>query len=217
MLNAKEIIAKRIALELKDQSLVNLGIGIPTLVSNYIPQNVTIYLQSENGIIGIGPDPKPEEADPKLINPSGKHTTILPYGMYFDTATAFTIIRGGHLDVTVLGCLEVDQEGSMASWIIPGKLVPGMGGAMDLVVGAKKVIIATLHTNKEGFSKIKKRCTLPLTAYQEVDLIVTEMAVIEVKKDGLHLIERHPNVSIDDIIKNTEADLIIDDVRLMHI
>lgn len=217
MLNPREIIAKRIALELKDQSLVNLGIGIPTLVSNYVPKDVTIYLQSENGIIGIGPDPKPEEADPKLINPSGHYTTILPYGMYFDTAMAFTIIRGGHLDVTVLGCLEVDQKGSMASWIVPGKLVPGMGGAMDLVVGAKKVIIATRHTNKEGVSKIKKSCTLPLTAYQEVNLIVTEMAVLEVKADGLHLIERHPDVSIEDIVKHTEADLIIHDVGLMKL
>ncbi|MFU8792613.1 MAG: 3-oxoacid CoA-transferase subunit B [Acholeplasmataceae bacterium] len=217
MLNSKEIIAKRIALEFKDKSLVNLGIGIPTLVSNFIPHGVTIYLQSENGIIGIGPDPKPEQRDSKLINPSGNYTTILPYGMYFDTATAFTIIRGGHLDVTVLGCLEVDQEGSMASWIIPGKLVPGMGGAMDLVVGAKKVIIATLHTNKDGKSKIKSRCMLPLTAYKEVNLIVTEIAVMAVKEDGLHLIERHPDVSIDDIIKKTEARLIINDVRVMQI
>lgn len=217
MLSPKEIIAKRIALELKDQSLVNLGIGIPTLVSNYIPKDITIYLQSENGIIGIGPDPKPNEGDPKLINPSGNLTTILPYGMYFDTSLAFTIIRGGHLDVTVLGCLEVDQEGSMASWIIPGEKVPGMGGAMDLVVGAKKVIIATTHTNKDGKSKIKRACSLPLTAYKEVDLIVTELAVMAVKSDGLHLIERHQHSTIEEIIEKTDAHLIINTVKIMEV
>jgi acetate CoA/acetoacetate CoA-transferase beta subunit len=216
MLSDKDIIAKRIAFELKDKTLVNLGIGIPTLVSNYIPDEVTVYLQSENGIIGLGPDPKPEEINSNLINPSGKHATILPYGMYFDTATSFMMIRGGHLDVTVLGCLEVDQEGSMASWLIPGKLVPGMGGAMDLVVGAKKVIIATTHTNN-GISKIKKKCTLPLTAYQQVNLIVTELAVMEVKTDGLHLIERRKDVSIKEIIEKTDAELIIDHVKIMEV
>ena len=216
MLSPKEIIAKRIAQELKDGWLVNLGIGIPTLVPNYVDPSIKVYLQSENGVIGLGPDPTPDEIDPKLTNPSGHYATILPHGMFFDTAMSFAIIRGGHLDVTVLGCLEVDQEGSMASWIIPGKLVPGMGGAMDLVVGAKRVIIATTHTNK-GIPKIKKKCDLPLTAYKEVNLIVTELAVMEVREDGLHLIERHPNVSIDDIVKQTEADLIIGDVKLMEV
>jgi len=151
-----------------------------------------------------------------LTNPSGHYATLLPHGMYFDTATSFGIIRGGHLDVTVLGCLEVDQEGSMASWIIPNKLVPGMGGAMDLVVGAKKVIIATTHTNK-GIPKIKKKCDLPLTAFKEINLIVTELAVMSVESDGLHLLERHPDVSIEEIIKQTEADLIIGDVKLMEV
>lgn len=212
----KDIISKRIALELKDGDLVNLGIGLPLGVANYIPEDIQIFLQSENGIIGLGPLAEGDEIDPKLTNAGAQPSTILPYGMYFDTATSFGIIRGGHVDVTVLGALEVDQEGSLASWIIPGKLVPGMGGAMDLVVGAKKVIIATTHTNK-GVSKIKKKCSLPLTAYGEVNMIVTEMAVMEVKEDGLHLVERHPDVSIEEIVAATEADLIIHDVKLMNI
>ena len=212
----KDIISKRIALELKDGDLVNLGIGLPLGVANYIPEGIQIFLQSENGIIGLGPLAEGDENDPKLTNAGAQPSTILPYGMYFDTATSFGIIRGGHVDVTVLGALEVDQEGSLASWIIPGKLVPGMGGAMDLVVGAKKVIIATTHTNK-GVSKIKKKCSLPLTAYGEVNMIVTEMAVMEVKEDGLHLVERHPDVSIEEIVAATEADLIIHDVKLMNI
>lgn len=212
----KDIISKRIALELKDGDLVNLGIGLPLGVANYIPEGILIFLQSENGIIGLGPLAEGDEIDPKLTNAGAQPSTILPYGMYFDTATSFGIIRGGHVDVTVLGALEVDQEGSLASWIIPGKLVPGMGGAMDLVVGAKKVIIATTHTNK-GVSKIKKKCSLPLTAFGEVNMIVTEMAVMEVKEDGLHLVERHPDVSIEEIVAATEADLIIHDVKLMNI
>jgi len=212
----KDIISKRIALELKDGDLVNLGIGLPLGVANYIPEGIQIFLQSENGIIGLGPLAEGDEIDPKLTNAGAQPSTILPYGMYFDTATSFGIIRGGHVDVTVLGALEVDQEGSLASWIIPGKLVPGMGGAMDLVVGAKKVIIATTHTNK-GVSKIKKKCSLPLTAYGEVNMIVTEMAVMEVKEDGLHLVERHPDVSIEEIVAATEANLIIHDVKLMNI
>lgn len=212
----KDIISKRIALELKDGDLVNLGIGLPLGVANYIPEGIQIFLQSENGIIGLGPLAEGDEIDSKLTNAGAQPSTILPYGMYFDTATSFSIIRGGHVDVTVLGALEVDQEGSLASWIIPGKLVPGMGGAMDLVVGARKVIIATTHTNK-GVSKIKKKCSLPLTAYGQVNMIVTEMAVMEVKEDGLHLVERHPDVSIEEIIAATEADLIIHDVKLMNI
>ena len=212
----KDIIAKRIAMELKDGDLVNLGIGLPLGVANFIPEGVEIFLQSENGIIGLGPLAEGDEIDDKLTNAGAQPSTILPYGMYFDTATSFGIIRGGHVDVTVLGALEVDQEGSLASWIIPGKLVPGMGGAMDLVVGAKKVIIATTHTNK-GVSKIKKKCSLPLTAYGQVNMIVTELAVMEVKDGCLHLIERHPDVSIQEIIESTEADLIINDVKLMNV
>ncbi len=214
--NIKEIIAKRVAKELKDGDLVNLGIGVPALVANYIPKDCEVYLQSENGIIGLGPLANEDEIDLNLTNPSGQYATIKENGAYFDTAFSFMIIRGGHLDLTVLGTLEVDEQGSMASWIIPGKLVPGMGGSMDLVIGAKKVIVATTHTNK-GKAKIKKRCALPLTAFGVVDMIVTEMAVIEVKPDGLHLIERHPEVSIEEIVKNTEATLIYDEVKLMEV
>ena len=214
--NIKDIIAKRVAQELKDGDLVNLGIGIPSLVANYIPEGCQVYLQSENGIIGLGPLADEDHIDLNLTNPSGQYATITENGAYFDTATSFAIIRGGHLDVTVLGTLEVDENGSLASWIIPGKLVPGMGGSMDLVTGAKRVIVATTHTNK-GKAKIKSVCTLPLTAYGVVDLIVTEMAVIKVMHDGLHLIERHPDYSIETIKENTEAHLICDDVKLMEV
>lgn len=215
-MDSKDIIAKRIAKELKPGNLVNLGIGIPTLVANYIPENQDIYLQSENGIVGLGALAANEEVCVHLTNPSGQFATVKKHAAFFDSALSFIMIRGGHLDVTVLGALEVDEEGSLASWIIPGKLVPGMGGSMDLVEGAKKVIIATTHTNK-GIPKIKKRCSLPLTGYKKVDLIVTELGVIEVKEDGLHLIERHPDVSVEEIINQTEAYLHVDDVRLMEV
>ncbi len=216
MINPKAIIAARVAKELSDGDLVNLGIGLPTLVANYIPETMNVFLQSENGLIGLGPTPTDAQIDKNLTNAGAQYVTLKDGGMFFDSATSFGIIRGGHVDVTVLGALEVDQEGSLASWIIPGKLVPGMGGAMDLVVGAKKVIVATTHTNK-GKPKIKKRCELPLTAYQEVDMIVTEMAVIEVRSDGLHLMERHPDVSIETIIEQTDAALIIGDVKIMEV
>ena len=215
-MDSKDIIAKRIAKELKPGNLVNLGIGIPTLVANYIPENQDIYLQSENGIVGLGALAANEEVCVHLTNPSGQFATVKKHAAFFDSALSFIMIRGGHLDVTVLGALEVDEEGSLASWIIPGKLVPGMGGSMDLVEGAKKVIIATTHNNK-GIPKIKKRCSLPLTGYKKVDLIVTELGVIEVKEDGLHLIERHPDVSVEEIINQTEAYLHVDDVRLMEV
>jgi len=215
-MDAKEIIARRVAQEMKHGNLVNLGIGIPTMVADYIDKDVEVFLQSENGIIGLGPLAEEGQIDYNLTNPSGQYATVLKHGMFFDTALSFVMIRGGHLDVTVLGCLEVDEMGSMASWIIPGKLVPGMGGSMDLVTGAKRVIIATTHTNK-GMSKIKKTCTLPLTAYQKVDLIVTELCVMAVKADGLHLMERHKDVSIEEIINLTEAKLIINDVKIMEV
>jgi len=204
----KEIIASRIALELKDGDLVNLGIGIPTLVANYIPEDENITFQAENGIIGLGGLVEGEE---EIVNAGGLGASILQGGAFIDSATSFTFIRGGHIDVTVLGALEVDQEGSLASWIIPGKKVPGMGGAMDLVTGSKKVIIAMKHTNK-GESKILKKCTLPLTAAHPVNMIVTEIAVMEVKKDGLHLLEVHPDYTIEDVLKSTDAELIIDNV-----
>lgn len=210
-MNDKQIIASRIAKELNDGDLVNLGIGIPTLVANYLPEDKEIIFQSENGIIGLGPD---LGEDNMIVNAGGMKASIVRGGAFIDSATSFSFIRGGHIDVTVLGALEVDQEGSIASWIIPGKLVPGMGGAMDLVTGAKKVIIATRHTNK-GRTKILKKCHLPLTAYQQADLIVTEMAVMAVEEAGLHLLEVHPDYTVDEVVQLTEADLIIEDVKVM--
>lgn len=205
----KSFIAKRVAKELRDGDVVNLGIGLPTLVGNYVPSDVHIHLQSENGLIGLGPAPDETNTDPDITNAGGQPVTLLPGGMYFDSATSFAIIRGGHVDVTVLGSLQVDETGSLANWIIPGVMVPGMGGAMDLVTGARKVIIAMTHTNK-GEPKILKRCTLPLTAKNQVNLIITEMAVIEVQNDGLHLLEYNPEFTIDDVVAATEATLIID-------
>ena len=210
-MNEKEIIASRIALELGDGDLVNLGIGIPTMVADYVPEDKHVTFQAENGIIGLGPL---TEEETNIVNAGGMKATIKKGGAFIDTITSFTFIRGGHIDVTVLGALEVDQEGSIASWIIPGKKVPGMGGAMDLVTGAKKVIIALKHTNN-GQSKVLKKCSLPLTAANQANLIVTEMAVMKVEKDGLHLMEVHPDYSIEDVIKATEADLIINDVQKM--
>ena len=204
----KEIIASRIALELNDGDLVNLGIGIPTLVANYVPSDKTVTFQAENGIIGLG---GLVEDEVEIVNAGGIGASILPGGAFIDSVTSFTFIRGGHIDITVLGALEVDQEGSLASWIIPGKKVPGMGGAMDLVTGAKRVIIAMKHTNN-GVPKILKKCTLPLTAAHQANLIVTEMAVMEVKNDGLHLLEVHPDYSVEDVLKATDAELIINEV-----
>ena len=210
-MDEKNIIAQRVARELSDGDLVNLGIGIPTLVANYVPKTKKVAFQSENGIIGIGPLTE-EPSD--LVNAGGVGATILPGGSYFDSAMSFALIRGGHVDVTVLGALEVDESGSLASWIIPGKIVPGMGGAMDLVEGAKKVIVAMIHTNR-GKPKILKECALPLTAYRKVDMIVTELAVIRVEEDGLHLIEINPNYTIEQVQEATAASLIIKDVQPM--
>ncbi|MBE0558007.1 MAG: CoA transferase subunit B [Proteobacteria bacterium] len=207
----REIIERRIARELKDGEIVNLGIGMPTMVANYIPEGVQIILQSENGFLNIGPAPHEGEHDPDLINAGNQFVTVLPGACFFDSATSFGIIRGGHVDVTVLGTLEVDQEGNIANYIIPGKMVPGMGGAMDLTVGAKKVIIATEHCDKTGKPKILKKCRLPLTAVAEADMIVTEMCVLERSNRGLVLKEIAPGVTVEDVLKNTEADLIIPD------
>jgi len=207
-MDEKEYIARRVAKELKDGQIVNLGIGLPTLVANYLPEGVEIILQSENGIMGMGPAPEPGLEDKDLLNAGGMFVTVNPGASFFDSAMSFTIIRGGHLDVTVLGALEVDQEGNLASHIIPQKLVPGMGGAMDLVAGAKKVIIATTHTAK-GKPKILKRCSLPLTAAKKVNLIITEMAVMEVTDRGLELKELAPGVTLEDVIANTDAELIV--------
>ncbi|ERM91318.1 CoA transferase subunit B [Caldanaerobacter subterraneus] len=214
---AKRIIAKRIAKELKDGQLVNLGIGLPTLVANYIPEGVHVIFQSENGITGMGPMPEPGKEDVNIINAGGQYVTVMPGAAFFDSAFSFALIRGGHVDVTVLGALEVDEEGNLANWIIPGKLVPGMGGAMDLATGAKRVIVAMQHTAK-GQPKILKKCRLPLTAKGKVSLIVTELAVIEVTKEGLLLKEIHRDTSIEEVKSLTEANLIIpDDVKYMDV
>lgn len=212
----RAFIATRVAKELHDGDVVNLGIGLPTLVANHLPQDVTIYLQSENGLIGLGPAPSDTEIDEDITNAGGGLVTLLPHGMYFDSATSFGIIRGGHVDVTVLGSLQVDESGSLANWIIPGKMVPGMGGAMDLVTGAKKVIIAMTHTNK-GKPKILKQCTLPLTAKSQVNMIVTEMGVMEIKDDGIHLVEYNPEYTLEEIIDATEATLHVNNPKRMEV
>jgi 3-oxoacid CoA-transferase B subunit len=207
-MNAKERIAKRVAKELHDGDVVNLGIGLPTLVSNFIPEGVDITLQSENGMLGLGPKPNDGEEDWDLTNAGGQPVTMHTGGVFFDSATSFGIIRGGHVDATILGSLQVDEEGNIANWIIPGKMVPGMGGAMDLLVGAKKVIIAMMHTAK-GKKKILKKCTLPFTAVKEVDMIVTEMGVMHITDAGIVLTEIAPDVTIEEIQDATEAKLII--------
>jgi acetate CoA/acetoacetate CoA-transferase beta subunit len=204
----KNYIAKRVSKELKDGDVVNLGIGLPTLVSNYIPEDIEITLQSENGFLGMGPAVEPGKEDPYLVNAGGIHVTINPGGAFFDSAESFLIIRGGHVDATVLGALEVDEKGNLANWMVPGKMVPGMGGAMDLVTGAKKVIVAMNHTAK-GSHKILKECTLPLTAVNAVDLIITEMGVMEVTDKGLVLTEINPAFTVEDVQNATGATLVI--------
>jgi acetate CoA/acetoacetate CoA-transferase beta subunit len=204
----KDYIAKRVAKELKDGDVVNLGIGLPTLVSNYIPKGIEITLQSENGFLGMGSAPEKGQEDPYLVNAGGAFASINPGGVFFDSADSFMIIRGGHVDATVLGALEVDEKGNLANWMVPGKMVPGMGGAMDLVTGAKKVIIAMTHTAK-GNHKILKECTLPLTAVNAVDLIITEMGVMEITKQGIVLKEINPEYTLDEVQAATGAKLII--------
>lgn len=212
----REFIARRVAKEFKDGDVVNLGIGLPTLVANFLPSDVSINLQSENGLIGLGPKPDEVNIDLDITNAGGQPVTLLEGGMYFDSSLSFSIIRGGHVDVTVLGSLQVDESGSLANWIIPGKMVPGMGGAMDLVTGAKKVIIAMTHTNK-GKAKILKACTLPLTAKNQVNMIVTEMVVMMINQDGIHLIEYNPEYSLEEIKNATEANLIINEPIKMKV
>lgn len=204
----QEFIAKRVALELNDGDLVNLGIGLPTLVANFVPEGRKVFFQSENGFIGVGPAPSEDEIDPYVVNAGAMPVTILPGGSFFDSALSFGIIRGGHVNTTVLGALQVAQNGDIANYMIPGKMVPGMGGAMDLLNGAKKVIVAMEHTAK-GSPKLLKQCTLPLTAVNAVDLIVTEMGVIEITHVGFVLIEQNPEYTIDEIKAATGAELII--------
>ncbi|MDN5342193.1 3-oxoacid CoA-transferase subunit B [Oceanotoga sp. DSM 15011] len=213
----KQFIAKRVAKELKDGDVVNLGIGLPTLVANYVPENIDVTFQSENGFVGLGPKPEEGKEDRDLVNAGGMFVTIKPDGAFFDSAVSFGIIRGGHVDITILGALQVDEKGNLANWMIPGKMVPGMGGAMDLVVGAKKVIVAMEHTNK-GNHKILKDCNLPLTAASQVDLIITEMGVIEVSEDGLILKEINEEFTVEEVKEATGAELIISkDLKNMKI
>ena len=210
-MDKRVLIGKRIAQELRDGDYVNLGIGLPTEVANHIPTGIRVIFQSENGMLGVGPCPEAGSEDPDLINAGGGFITCQPGSAYFDSATSFAIIRGGHIDITVLGALQVDQNGNLANWMIPGKLVPGMGGAMDLVTGAKKVIVAMEHTDKFGNSKVLKSCSLPLTAKGKVSLIVTDMAVMEVTPEGLVLREIAAGLSLEELQKATEADLILPD------
>lgn len=206
-MGSKELIARRVALEMKNGDVVNLGIGLPTLVTNYLPADVSVTLHSENGFVGLGPLSGPADAD--VVNAGGQPAGIIPGGAVFDSLLSFSLVRGGHLDVTVLGGLEVDVQGNLANWMVPGKMVPGMGGAMDLVAGARKVIVAMEHTAKDGSAKILRQCSLPLTGQGVVSLIVTELAVIRVTSAGLILEEIAPGITAEEVVNKTEAPLII--------
>lgn len=203
-------IAKRIAKELQNGMYVNLGIGIPTLVASYIPEGISIMMQSENGMLGIGPYPTKEEVDADLINAGKETVTILPGGSFFDSAESFGMIRAGKVDLTVLGAMEVSEQGDIANWKIPGKMVKGMGGAMDLVASAKDIIVAMMHTNPKGESKLLPKCTLPLTGVKCIKKVVTDLAVLEITNDGFKLLERAPGISVDEIKSKTAGKLIIE-------
>ena len=216
-MSAKDVIARRVAQEIKPGMLVNLGIGLPSMVANFIPRDYEVFFQAENGVIGLGARPPEGMEDPHLTDAGGGFVTAVPGAASIDSAMSFGIIRGGHLDMTVLGGLQVDERGFLANWMVPGKMVPGMGGAMDLVAGAKRVIVAMVHSAK-GEAKIVPECTLPLTALRRISLLVTELAVIEPTPEGLVLRERGPGVSVEEILAQTTAKLIVEgDVPMMRI
>lgn len=206
----KNGIAKRIAQELQDGYYVNLGIGIPTLVANFVPEGIEVVLQSENGLLGIGPFPEKGKADPDLINAGKQTVTTIPGSAFFDSSLSFAMIRGGHVDLTVLGAFEVTDKGDISSWKIPGKMVKGMGGAMDLVAAAKNIIVATTHTDRHGMPKLVKECKLPLTGVSCVKKIISDLAVMEVTDKGFKLLERAPGVSVEEILEKTGAPVIVD-------
>jgi 3-oxoacid CoA-transferase subunit B len=206
----REQLAMRAAQELRDGYYVNLGIGIPTLVANYIPPGMNVVLQSENGMLGLGPFPYEDEADPDLINAGKQTVTEIPGTSYFSSADSFAMIRGGHIDLTILGAMEVDENGDLANWMIPGKMVKGMGGAMDLVAGVKRVVVVMEHTNKAGESKVLKACRLPLTGKRCVNMVITDLCVFEIEKNGMRLIELAPDVSEEEVKAKTEATFSVD-------
>ncbi|MGG1675967.1 3-oxoacid CoA-transferase subunit B [Neobacillus sp. NRS-1170] len=204
-MNVKHFIAERAAKELKDGDIVNLGIGIPTLVADHIPENIQVFLHSENGILGVGPTPEQEHVEKDLVNAGKLPVTVVEGSSFFDSASSFAMIRGGHVTVSILGVLQIDEKGRIANWAVPGKSVLGVGGAMDLLEGSKKVIVTTMHTTDKGESKIVKESTYPITSERAVDLIITDLAVFSVKHDGLHLIELAPGISLKEVQEKTEA------------